>query len=163
LLLALQTPGPITVFAFSGGAQAFANAYDELTSAQQSRIQTVVYISPGAALNSATTDSLGISLPFGLLPAGTQSTYLLSDANNFIDNRVTSYSALPNGTVIMDTETGSGHDENCVIQQNWSWLSSLAGGACSISLTLAAAAPNLLPSGIANPGGFGSYESTNHN
>jgi hypothetical protein len=42
-----QSTGSIDVIAYSGGAQAFATAYGELTPSQQSRIGNILYLSPG--------------------------------------------------------------------------------------------------------------------
>jgi hypothetical protein len=76
--------GPIDVIAYSGGAQAFATAYGELSSAQQNRIANVLYLSPGmlgtlvVPPNATVTDvygwnysadpvaTVGTSIPWGV-------------------------------------------------------------------------------------------------
>jgi RHS repeat-associated protein len=42
-----NNPGSIDIVAYSGGAAAFTDAYGQLTAAQQDRIGSVLYISPG--------------------------------------------------------------------------------------------------------------------
>jgi hypothetical protein len=64
ILSALQNnSGTVDIVAWSGGAQAFTNAYNDLSPAQQQRIGDIVYVSPGAfgtlASNSSTTILIG--------------------------------------------------------------------------------------------------------
>jgi hypothetical protein len=49
------TNGSIDVIAYSGGAQAFSTAYSQLSSADQARIGSILYISPGAVGTLVTT------------------------------------------------------------------------------------------------------------
>jgi RHS repeat-associated protein len=59
LLSALNgNSGSIDVIAYSGGAQAFATAFGELSAAQQARIGNILYISPGMLGTLPTTANL---------------------------------------------------------------------------------------------------------
>ncbi len=77
ILYALNTnSGLIDIVAYSGGAQAFTSAYNQLTEAQQQRIGEILYISPGAngplASNPGLTDVVeGSGVIDGLAMAGT--------------------------------------------------------------------------------------------
>ena len=49
IAMAAQNSGPISIYAFSGGAQAFSTAWNYLTSDVQNRIKNITYIAPAAA------------------------------------------------------------------------------------------------------------------
>ncbi len=89
ILAAAQTPGPINVVAFSGGAQAFTTAVEQLPSSVQARIGNVTYLSPGtngttlfASQNGQTQVFFGEGLRDDLatiattVPSGVNQTYL---------------------------------------------------------------------------------------
>lgn len=58
--------GSIDVIAYSGGAQAFTTAFNELTPAQQARIGNILYISPGAGGQLAgTADAANTTVVLG--------------------------------------------------------------------------------------------------
>ena len=68
--------GSIDIVAYSGGAAAFTAAYGQLTAAQQSRIGSILYISPGAAgsvaaIQGATSVVLGSGVYDTLATSGT--------------------------------------------------------------------------------------------
>jgi hypothetical protein len=52
-----NTTGMIDVVAYSGGAQAFTTAFDQLTPKQQARIGGILYLSPGAGETLAVTSN----------------------------------------------------------------------------------------------------------
>ena len=58
---AAQTPGPIGIVAYSGGAQTFDSAFQKASLAIQNRITNVVYISPGSIGEIATPPSTTVS------------------------------------------------------------------------------------------------------
>jgi hypothetical protein len=82
------TDGSIDVIAYSGGAQAFTTAYGQLSAAEQARIGSILYISPGAVGTLTVTGDLGrtsvvmgsgpvdITATFGtIIPSGVSTTW----------------------------------------------------------------------------------------
>jgi RHS repeat-associated protein len=106
---AADSSGPINVFAFSGGAAAFASALDLLPKNVIARIQNVTYASPGIV---------------GDLPAvnGNAPTVILGDG--FRDDIATALTGLPLGTTIIETDCG--HNAGCLFMH----AASQAGNAC---------------------------------
>jgi RHS repeat-associated protein len=108
IALAAQNPGPINIYAFSGGAAAFTSAWDYLKPDIQQRIQSVTYIDPGSAqplqAGSGTVDVWGD----------------LSDAQNIAVWAFTP-SILSDGAQFHDTGF-CGHDWSCVLSRYASQL-----------------------------------------
>jgi hypothetical protein len=119
LALAAQTAGPISIYAFSGSAGAFTNAYNWLTPAIQSRISSITYIDPGNFLQPLTS---GVS--------GTTINYY-SDNSDAANLAVQIFGSVPLGPINY-VDTGScGHDENCVYNRFFAQLASTATS-CSV-------------------------------
>jgi RHS repeat-associated protein len=125
VMAASQDPGPINIFTFSGGAQAFASAYQYLPTSVQDRINNVTYVSPGAISGSP-------------LPAGNGSTTAVLGrditASGAADVLATLLAQLPAGTQIVDTACG--HDSNCEFNAAIDTLDANAGNACSQPTTI---------------------------
>jgi hypothetical protein len=112
IMLAAQDPGPINVFAFSGGATAFAVALQYVPSSVASRISNVVYVSPAG---------MG-----GMLPSGSDATAVVM-GNSLIDLAVVSN--IPADASIISTKCG--HDANCEFREQQNLLAKYAGTPCS--------------------------------
>jgi RHS repeat-associated protein len=115
IAVAAQTPGPIDIFAFSGGAQAFSTAMSYLNSATAARIRNVTYLSPGSAEL------------VGPLASGTGQTTVYA-GNSLIDLIIGN--ATPSGASFIPT--GCAHDSNCLIEKVFFDLIPLGGGPCSV-------------------------------
>jgi hypothetical protein len=142
LLAALADPGDVSVFAFSGGATAFANAYAQLSPGQQGRIANITYVDPGG---------------IGLLPAGSRSTTAILGIG-WENAGVAAAVQLPNGTTIIRSDCL--HDSNCEFTQNAQMLANRSGTACSQPSTFSRAvgAMELIVSTVAY--GVGTYMSS---
>ncbi len=134
LLYALNNnSGSIDVVTYSGGATAFAAAFNMLGFAQQQRIGTVLYIAPGGA---------------GQLPAGTDQAYAVF-GSGWKDNMANFGISLPFGT--LSTYTNCNHtDFACLASAASAQLASIkADGPCNN--------PNIFtrqnPAGIYTAGG----------
>jgi RHS repeat-associated protein len=103
LNLAAETPGPISVYAFSGSGGAFTTAYNWLSSAIQARITSITYIDPG---NFATPLASGMP--------GTTVTYYTDNAD-LANLAVQIFGVLPEGTINFVNTGSCGHNENCAI------------------------------------------------
>ncbi len=117
LLSALNgTTGQIDVIAYSGGAQAFATAYGQLSSVQQARIGSVLYISPGTGGST--------------LPKGTAGTFVVLGAGT-TDIVATFGTVIPTGVPI--TKTGCSHtDLACLLAAAQTQISLIErNGVCS--------------------------------
>ena len=100
--VAAQTPGPISIYAFSGSGGAFTNAYNWLTPEVQARITNITYIDPG-----------NFSQPLATGMPGTNVS-LYTDNSDVENLAVQLFGSGPTGTVnIVNTNT-CGHNENCV-------------------------------------------------
>jgi len=105
--------GPIHVFTFSGGAQAFMSALKLLPAAIQSRVANITYISPGAG--------------YGPLATGTgQTTILLG--SNLVDDMLSTLLEFPDGAQLLTTTCG--HDLDCQIRKAEQDLQNLLGNKC---------------------------------
>jgi RHS repeat-associated protein len=108
IVLAAQNPGPISIIAFSGGAQAFSAAWTYLNSATQSRITNITYIDPGSS---------------GPLVSGYYGTnvQVLEDSTGFANTIMQLIGAMgtptsPNPPSAQYVDTGTcGHDLSCII------------------------------------------------
>jgi RHS repeat-associated protein len=94
ITLAANSPGPINIFTFSGGAQAYNTALGSLPSSIRGRINNVTYISPGSISN---------------LAPGNGSTTVISNTFGAIDNAIL-WGSVGNAEML---ETPCGHDSNC--------------------------------------------------
>jgi RHS repeat-associated protein len=119
ILQAAQDPGNINIFTFSGGAQAFASAYQYLPASIQGRINNVTYVSPGT---SGTT-----------LPSGASGTPTVVLGTGLADNLATFGTTVPLGTQFIDTPCG--HDANCEFNYAYSALLQRSGNSCSDQTT----------------------------
>jgi hypothetical protein len=119
IMAAAQDSGPINIFAFSGGAQAFAAALLLLPSDVASRINNITYLPPGSfggqlpSASSSTTSGNG--------------TTTVIWGGGIIDTIVVGN--LPYGA--RSVRTRCGHDANCEIKENLKRLQSLSGSTCS--------------------------------
>jgi RHS repeat-associated protein len=122
IALAAQNPGPIDIVAFSGGAQAFTTAFGMLTTAVQSRINSITYIDPGGG---------------GGLTAGNSNTSVtvLGESSDVANQlvQITAGSPTnpqpPNATYI---DTGNcGHNLDCVLER-YSDFAATGGAPCQI-------------------------------
>jgi RHS repeat-associated protein len=115
IALAAQNPGPIDIFAFSGGAQAFAEAWKLLNEDTRSRIRNITYIDPGSI-----TNLLGVGYP------GT-SIAVYSDWSDMTNGILNSMD-----TLLTNVDTGlCGHNANCVFAGFSDAFAARASG-CSI-------------------------------
>ena len=139
IALAAQTPGPISIVAFSGGAQAFASAYALLNAATRSRISDITYIDPGSA---------------GSLPTA-ERVVVLEDSSDFVNTLMQLVGAMgtptspnPNVPQTMTVDTGTcGHNLACVLTNYYGWASP-ESGPCQVGATGifgAAASPIIFP------------------
>lgn len=113
---AAEDPGPINVFTFSGGAQAFATALNALPGNVAGRIQNVTYISPGSITG---------------LPSGTGMTTQVS-GTGLLDETITGFSDLFNfDSFPYSVNTNCGHDANCELLVEWPFLTTLSGNPCT--------------------------------
>ncbi len=100
--LAAQTPGPIDIIAFSGGAAAFSRARNYLNAVTRSRIQSLTSIDPAA-----------IQLQRG----NGASVSVYSDSVRLANTLLSAYATLRTLDVNKKHETGTcGHDANCAIR-----------------------------------------------
>jgi hypothetical protein len=127
ILLAAQDPGPINIFTFSGGAEAFRDAVQYLPSDVVARINNVTYIAPGA---------------IGGLPAGNGRTTLVLGNFWSLDTAVGLGLQIPLGTTVVEADCR--HDSNCEFAQTV--LRSLSGSACSDPVTIWPHPPTANPS-----------------
>jgi RHS repeat-associated protein len=147
---AAQSTGPINVFTFSGGAQAFAAALLLLPSDVAGRINNITYISPGSG---------GGNLPgtvSGLAANGGTTTVLTGTKgiwNTLFNNTIGGN--LPYGAAWRRTEL-CGHDANCMVNQYKKELQSIQGSPCSNPQTLTLAN---LTANLGGGGGGGNEES----
>jgi RHS repeat-associated protein len=115
IMSAAQTPGPINIFAISGGAQSFATALQYLPADVVGRINNVTYIMPG---------SIGSTLPQG---AGTTT---LVDSPGLLNALIVGN--VPFGANQISVNCGlNDHNPNCAFQQAQGQIRSLAGGPCN--------------------------------
>lgn len=115
---AAKDPGPINVYLFSGGGQAFSTAFKFLPDEVKGRINNVTYISPG-----------GISLPeYG---SGTK-TMIYNQSPFSLDSAINPSGGpqlSPAGVTFVNTSCG--HSANCSFAQQRALLTSLKGRKCS--------------------------------
>jgi RHS repeat-associated protein len=104
IALAAQTPGPISIYAFSGSGGAFTNAYNWLNPAIQARITNITYLDPGN-FNQPLTSGV----------AGTNVT-LYTDNSDAANLAVQLFGSGAAGTVNTINTGTCGHNENCVFQ-----------------------------------------------
>ena len=98
--LSQPIPGQLTSLLTAGGAQAFSTAFGQLSPADQARIGTVVYLSPGMVGTIA-------------MPGGAQNTFVVL-GQGIVDLGATVGTTIPIGVNI--TQTGCAHtDVNCLI------------------------------------------------
>lgn len=116
IAFAAQTPGPISIYAFSGSGGAFTNAYNWLTPAIQARINYITYLDPG-----------NFSQPLTSGMPGTTVNYYTdnSDAANLA---VQIFGSAPLGPVNYINTGDCGHDENCIYNRFAAQLSNTATG-----------------------------------
>jgi hypothetical protein len=114
LLSAAKDPGPINVFTYSGGAQAFATAFSLLPASITSRITNITYIAPGTAALT--------------LPSGSGATSIVRGDSD----PVPLTSRYPNGASEIRVECG--HDISCYVRN--AHLEQYAGSACSNPMTI---------------------------
>jgi hypothetical protein len=100
--VAAQTPGPISIYAFSGSGGAFTNAYNWLTPEIRARITNITYIDPG-----------NFSQPLASGTAGTNVS-LYTDNSDAANLAVRLFGSGPTGTVNTFDTGNCGHNENCV-------------------------------------------------
>jgi len=104
---ALQSnSGTIDIVAWSGGAAAFTNAYNQLSASQQQRIGNIVYVGPanigGLATNSTTTVLLGQgwqdngATSATTIPASIDTTCNHGDFACFVQQAQTQFAAIQN-------------------------------------------------------------------
>ncbi len=136
IMAAAQDPGPINIFAFSGGAQAFAAALLLLPQDVAERLNNVTYLSPG---------SFG-----GQLPSGSGTTTVISGGSP-IDVFVGGN--LPYGANWVDSHCG--HRASCIIEKNLQLLQSLSGTPCSNPQVLTRSIVAATPGGAGDGGGGG--------
>ncbi|HEV2353827.1 MAG TPA: RHS repeat-associated core domain-containing protein, partial [Puia sp.] len=99
----------INILTFSGGAQAFSDAYADLPDEVKATITNVVYAMAGNTV-------------LGVLPAGTQSTsYIIG---NIEDELVPALGLLPSGTTILHLPE-CGHSVDCLVAQDGGFLTAL--------------------------------------
>lgn len=110
--LAATNPGPISIYAYSGGAGAFAAAWSYLTPAVQDRIQNITYIDPGSAQS---------------LPVGNGANVTVYDDANSLLNLALQFlgGSVPLGSQFVDTGN-CGHNANCVFTKYAATLSQTA-------------------------------------
>ena len=116
IALAAETPGPISIYAFSGSAAAFTTAYNLLPTAIQARINNITYIDPGNV-----TTPLASGMP------GTNVT-VYTDSSDIANVIVNLFGAGPSGPVTIVPTGTCGHNLNCVITRFTDQLSSGATG-----------------------------------
>ncbi len=127
VMASANDPGPINIYTYSGGAQAFASAYPYLPSSVQNRINNVTYISPGTG---------GTTLPSG---SGTTTVIL---GNGPTDSFAGIATSLPSGSNIIDVDCR--HDATCEFQAAQAALLQNAGNACSTPSTFSTAPGNIV-------------------
>jgi hypothetical protein len=115
---ALQDTGNVNIFTFSGGAEAFANAYARLTDGEKGRIANVTYVDPGGS---------------GMLPPGSSSTTAILRVGG-VNSAALLATRLPAGTNIIHSECN--HDSTCEFEKYRQQLINLSGMACSQPSTL---------------------------
>jgi RHS repeat-associated protein len=108
---AAQDPGPVNVYTFSGGAQAFNSALQRVSPDVQGRINNVTYLDPGAVSD---------------LAGGTGSTTVISNPAGIIDPLIF-YGSIGDANPM---ETDCKHDANCVFPQQQHFLLKQAGSRC---------------------------------
>jgi hypothetical protein len=108
--------GSIDVIAYSGGAQAFASAISELSSADQARIGNIVYLSPGMGGGSLAT-------PNGV---GNVTVVLGSD---WVDVAATVGTTIPAG--VRTIQSSCNHTDIACLLQNAPLAQITADGACT--------------------------------
>jgi RHS repeat-associated protein len=110
--LAATNPGPISIYAYSGGAGAFAAAWSYLTPAVQDRIQDITYIDPGSAQS---------------LPGGNGANVTVYDDANSLLNLALQFlgGSVPLNSHFVDTGN-CGHNANCVFTKYAASLSQTA-------------------------------------
>jgi RHS repeat-associated protein len=109
---AAKDPGPINIFTFSGGAQAFNTALGSLPSDVVARIRNVTYVSPGALSD---------------LSPGQGNTTIISNPSGLIDPAIF-YGSI--GYASLET-TDCSHSTNCTFPQQMPLLKARAGTPCS--------------------------------
>ena len=119
IALAAQSPGPINIFAYSGGAATLQSAWRLLTSAIQARITSITYIDPG---------SFGTTLPVAA------NTTVFGDTSTLTNSFLINWSNRwwP-GEKINVVKTGAcGHSLDCVLENFFDQLVDLAGDPCQV-------------------------------
>jgi RHS repeat-associated protein len=109
-------PGPINVFTFSGGAQAFNSALGYLPVDVQARINNVTYVSPGALSD---------------LAPGNGNTTVISNSSGGYDPYI--FAGSYGDASLMNTDCA--HRSNCTFPQQTPFLVSQAGSGCSATTT----------------------------
>jgi RHS repeat-associated protein len=113
IIAAAQDPGQINIFTFSGGAQAFATAYQYLPASIQTRIGNISYVSPGGVVT---------------LPLGSDTTTVV-DGNGILDLIAEAGVVVPLGANIIDVNCQ--HDATCEFGAASATLKAQAGSPCS--------------------------------
>ena len=111
LIAAAQDAGPINVFTFSGGAQAFNASLAQLPASITKRINNVTYIDPGM---------------IGGLTYGNGATSVLKGSGS-LNSLVSLFGTTGAITVV---GTNCNHDANCEVAASASLLDSLSGTLC---------------------------------
>lgn len=114
IALAAQTPGPISIYAFSGSGGAFTNAYNWLSPEIQSRITNITYIDPG-----------NYAQPLASGKPGTNVT-LFTDNSDAANIAVQLFGVPPDGPINVINTGTCGHDENWVFNRFSEQLSQTA-------------------------------------
>ena len=128
---ALEDAGSINIFTFSGGAQAFQTALQDLPPSVVNRINNVTYVSPGAVSS---------------LTGGSGQTTVIQ-GNSLLEILLSAAAVVPLGTnFIFDS---CGHDANCHFRVNRDLLLTLAGNPCSDAVTISPVPQKSTP--IASP------------
>jgi RHS repeat-associated protein len=109
--------GPVNVFTFSGGAQALQNAYDQLSPAEQGRINNIVYISPGSGNPFPIVHGNGSTV---ILEATGADTFPLKSGGN-----------APIGGVTFVNVGDCKHDSNCMFLNHANLFTPYAGTRCN--------------------------------
>ncbi len=105
--------GPIDVVAYSGGAEAFATAWDMLSKADRSRIGNILYLSPGGSA----------------LPHNSQTSYVFG--SGFLNNWIVQIGSTPVGGSVTNTDCGH-MNINCCFGAASNQLAAIqADGTCS--------------------------------
>ena len=126
IALAAQSSGPISIFTFSGGAQAFTAAWSYLSADVQNRITNITYIDPGA---------------FGSVTGGNgANVHVYEDSSDIANILVQVVTTVPLTATFVDTGV-CGHTSECVYNNFADSLKQLASPPCEVGAGSVLGAP----------------------